>query len=298
MQHLEDIHGAIFADEEIKLEDHGDFIYVLCCHFKTRLGIHNPKKKKKTYLFAWVDHYSRMILCAKYYWDEKLPRLEDSLKHMILRWGIPVRGYFDNGKVYISNNFTFQLSELGIKKIHHPPYKAWCKGCVELRMKNILSFQHEAELADFKTIDELNETLWAWIDVEYNAKKHKETGETPKDRFRNSINKQPPRRVKDLEWFNTLFLSRENRVIDKFKKISFNANEYKIEGLPIGEHIEIRYDPFNLKEIQVFHDEKYYRNLTAYKLTRKTFKNIPEENKNFAPYYLQIFHLRGFRVGQ
>ena len=47
MQHLDDIHGAIFADEEIKLEDHGDFIYVLCCHFKTRLGIHNPKKKKK-----------------------------------------------------------------------------------------------------------------------------------------------------------------------------------------------------------------------------------------------------------
>lgn len=239
----------------------------------------NPKKKKKTYLFGWVDHYSRMILYAKYYWDEKLPRLEDSLKNMVLRWGCPVRGYFDNGKVYVSNNFAFQLNELGIKKIHHPPYKAWCKGQVELVMKIILSFQREAEQADFRTIEELNETLWAWIDVEYNSKIHKETGETPKDRFRNSVIKHPPSRVRDLQWFNALFLSREGRVIDKFKKISFNANEYKIEGLPIGEHIEIRYDPFDLKEIQVFKDEKYYCNLTAHKLTRKTLIKIPEENK-------------------
>ena len=49
----------------------------------------------KTYLFAWVDDYSRRILHAQYFWDEKLPRMEETFKTMILRWGIPVKVYLD-----------------------------------------------------------------------------------------------------------------------------------------------------------------------------------------------------------
>jgi transposase len=56
---------------------------------------HDPDKSRKTYLFGWVDDYSRKILAARYYWDEKLPRLEDSFKTMILRWGIPQKAYLD-----------------------------------------------------------------------------------------------------------------------------------------------------------------------------------------------------------
>ena len=55
----------------------------------------NPDKTKKTYLFGWVDDYSRRILYARYYWDEKLPRMEDSFKTMALKWGIPQKLYLD-----------------------------------------------------------------------------------------------------------------------------------------------------------------------------------------------------------
>ncbi len=54
-----------------------------------------PEKAKKTYRFGWVDNYSRKILVARYYWDEKLPRIEDSFKTMVLRWGIPKKAYLD-----------------------------------------------------------------------------------------------------------------------------------------------------------------------------------------------------------
>jgi putative transposase len=55
----------------------------------------DPAKTRKTYLFGWIDDYSRKILSARYYWDEKLPRLEDSFKTMVLRWGIPKKAYLD-----------------------------------------------------------------------------------------------------------------------------------------------------------------------------------------------------------
>jgi putative transposase len=65
-----------------------------------RDGIWLPKapgteQMRKTYLFAWVDDYSRRILHAEYFWDEKLPRMEKTFKTMVLRWGIPKRCYLD-----------------------------------------------------------------------------------------------------------------------------------------------------------------------------------------------------------
>jgi transposase len=50
---------------------------------------------KKTYLFVWLDDFSRKILFGKYYLDEKLPCMEDSFKYMVLRWGIPLAAYMD-----------------------------------------------------------------------------------------------------------------------------------------------------------------------------------------------------------
>jgi len=44
---------------------------------------------KKSYLFLWIDDYSRKILFGKYYLNEKLPCMMDSFKYMILRYGIP-----------------------------------------------------------------------------------------------------------------------------------------------------------------------------------------------------------------
>jgi putative transposase len=51
--------------------------------------------RKKTYLFVWIDDFSRKILFGKYYLNEKLPCLEDSFRYMLLRWGIPLVLYLD-----------------------------------------------------------------------------------------------------------------------------------------------------------------------------------------------------------
>jgi len=243
----------------------------------------HPEKKgktKMTYLFGWVDDFSRKIIDARYYWDEKLPRLEDGFRQAVLRWGLPKKIYCDNGSVYISHNFTMLVTSLGIRKIHHPPYAAWCKGKAESIMKRIKQFQNEARMAGFKTIEELNSGLYAWIDVEYNSKIHSSTGETPDKRFRNNLKLHPVKRITDLDSFNSLFLFREERTVNKYGQIRFNNNFYKAHELPVGEIVEIRYDPFNTEQIQLFHQGKFVRLLKAYKFTRKTISAIPEETKN------------------
>lgn len=236
-----------------------------------------PGSVKRTYLFAWLDDYSRKIVFAKYYWDEKLPRLEDCLRQAILRWGIPEKIYVDNGSAYISHQFTCIVTSIGIRKTHHPPYQAWCKGKVEAVMKRIKVFQKEAECTGFKTIDELNETLAAWLEVEYNNKIHSSTGQTPNKRFYDSTIKYPVHRITNIDNFNANFLWREYRVVNKYGQISLFGNKYRVYDIGIGEKIEARFDPFDLTDIHIYHSNKYHSTVKAYKITNQQHNKIPEE---------------------
>ncbi|MCP4542740.1 MAG: helix-turn-helix domain-containing protein, partial [Chloroflexi bacterium] len=39
----------------------------------------NPDKKRQTFLFAFIDDHTRLVPHAQFYWNEQLPRLEDSV---------------------------------------------------------------------------------------------------------------------------------------------------------------------------------------------------------------------------
>ena len=203
-----------------------------------------PGKSRKTYLFGWIDDYSRKIMYAKYYWDEKLPRMEDCFRQAILRWGMPEKIYCDNGSVYASHYFLATVTELNIRKIHHPAYAAWCKGKIENCMKTLKRFQQEAQMAGFKTLTELNASLQAWIELEYNRKIHSTTGETPNERFQSGISQHPPGRVTDIDSFNRMFFFKDGRKVNKFGKLRFENNYYPVKGIASGQSVDIWFDPF------------------------------------------------------
>jgi transposase InsO family protein len=236
-------------------------------------------KPMKTYLFAWVDDYSRKILYAEYYHDEKLPRMEDSYKKMVLRWGIPGKIYVDNGHVYVSSHFAWLLKELGVRKVHHPPYAAYCKGKIEAIMKIIKGFQQEAQLAAFSSLDELNTALWAWIEMIYNIRVHSSTGEPPNKRFTEGLSAST-RRIADVSWFEALFLLRRERTVTKYGQIKLFANKYPLKDIPHGTTVEVRFNPFNLERIFVYRDKKLFTVIEASKINTLCAPSIPEECKD------------------
>jgi putative transposase len=239
-------------------------------------------KVRKTYLFAWVDDYSRRILSARYFFDEKLPCMEHTFKTMVLRWGIPKKCYLDNGKVYTSSQFAFVLAELSIAKIHHRPYQSWCKGKIEAIMKTVKTeFQSEAALAGFRTLEELNSALWAWIDVEYHQRNHSTTGEPPADRFTAGM-PADHRRVSDLASFEALFLQRAHRKVTKYGTVKLEGNVYRTAA-SAGSTVEIRYDPFDLRTVWRFEDRRRVETLEPRQLTHRIAVSIPEEQRRSRP---------------
>ena len=216
------------------------------------IWLDTPQGRKKTYLFLWIDDFSRKILFGKYYFDEKLPALLDSFRYCLLRYGIPLRVYMDSGAVYVSRHLLAILVDLQIKQVRHPPYQAYCKGKIEAANKIIKNqFQREAQVAGFRTIDELNSAFWAWMDLEYNPRVLAATGQSPDHRFRDGL-PTDHRRIDDLDSFNALFLWRERRTVSKYGRIKLHGNQYPVTSVPHGTVVEVRFDPYDLAQLAIY----------------------------------------------
>lgn len=240
----------------------------------------NPKKTKKALLFAILDDYSRYIVQAQFYWDEKLPRLEDSLKKAILRHGVCEQFYCDNGAAFSSIHLARICGKLGIQLSHSRPFRPAGRGKVERFFQFVdTSFKPEAyqqiEASRIRTLEELNRAFAAWLDGYYHLRKHGSTGVSPKARLEGSQRKATSISATKL---TEIFLWEEERKVDKAGCVSIEGNRYEVNLDLVKQKILLRYDPFDLSVIQVWYQEERYEDATPIDLTRPYHRKVkPDE---------------------
>jgi len=121
-----------------------------------------PEKRKRTYLVAFIDDFSRLIPHGEFYWDEKFPTLENTLKKAILKRGRPEVIYVDNGAVYSARKLDAICAALGMRKISCKPYSPQGKGKIERFFRTVREdFLSEPEAQQAQTLPELNKLFWA-----------------------------------------------------------------------------------------------------------------------------------------
>jgi transposase InsO family protein len=209
-----------------------------------------PGKKRRAHLFAFIDDHSRLVPYAEFFFDESLPRMERVLKVGILRRGVPQALYVDNGKVYASTQFGAACASLGIQRIHAAPYHPEGKGKIERMFETTrLQFMPEVEASEITTLAELNESLWAWLECVYHTTIHRETEQTPLERYQQGLLAV---RTADPETLRKAFLWRETRKVRKDGCIELQGNRYRVDGHLVGRTLELRFDPFDLSKLDVF----------------------------------------------
>lgn len=213
-------------------------------------------KKVSTALYLWEDDFSRLVPYASFFFDEKLPRMERTLKMALLRRGVPTAVYTDRGHVYRALQFSATLAELDIKPIKSRAYYPSGRGKIE-RLFGIIQadFYPEAYKAidegSLRTLADLNESLWAWLECVYHRRIHSEIEMTPLKAFRDGLEHVRPA---DPVKVGRAFLWRYQRTVSKNGFISLLGNTYSLDPEWAQQRIELRLDPFDLSRVDVYRD--------------------------------------------
>lgn len=252
-----------------------------------------PGEQRKTYLLALLDDHSRFVIHAQYYWSEGVLSLQDLTRQAILRGGLPNVIYTDNGAAYRSNQFAAILARLGIRLIQATPYCPQGKGKTERFWWTLQQdFQVEAERAAFSTLDELNTALWAWV-AAYHERIHSSLEETPQQRWLRFADRI--RRV-DLAELAKVWLWKEVRQVDKSGLIHLQGNAYQVMDGLVGQKVELRYDPVDLSQIQVWFQGQRFPQAQLHTLQNQTAKGVlssPEASR-----LLPLASARAYHEGQ
>ena len=215
-----------------------------------------PDKKRQAFLFAFLDDHTRLVPHAQFYWNEQLPRMENCFKRAIMRYGRPLAVYVDQGSVYRADQFTTVCACLGIQHIPGTPYYPEGRGKIERFFQFVQSdFLPELVRSSVMSLRQLNESLLAWIEVVYHTKLHAETGQSALERLRQDT--APTTRPADPEELRQAFLHRDHRKVTKTATFSFHRNRYRVPAYLRGQTVQLRYDPFDLTQIEVWFNDAF-----------------------------------------
>jgi len=212
-----------------------------------------------TRIFAWLDDHSRTVCHCEAYFDESLPCLEDCLKKAMLKFGVPRRVYTDRGSVYSGTQFALICSDLGIYPVPTTAYSPWKHGKIE-RLWGVQEDQIWSEIALLPPLplEKVNRYLQGWVEAEHHAREHSSTGQRPLERWGKN---RPSVVYPTNEQLERLFWLWQRRKVTTTGVVKLCGNEYHVDPMLAGRNVIARYDPFDLRQIQVWSNEKMPRSL-------------------------------------
>jgi putative transposase len=157
-------------------------------HWDAHIGsrkVLTPRGEWRTpILFGVLDDRSRLACHLQWYHSESAENIAHGLSQAMQKRGLPRAAMSDNGSAMTATEISEGLVRLGILHQTTLPYSPYQNGkqealwgSVEGRLMAML------EGVDDLTLTRLNEATQAWVEQDYNRKRHSEIDDTPLARF-------------------------------------------------------------------------------------------------------------------
>jgi len=208
-------------------------------------------RKKRTYLIAFLDDASRLLIAGQFFLDENAINLQTVLKKAILKRGLPKKIFADNGKIYDSLNLRMTLASLGVVLSHARVYSPASKGKIERMFHTVrMQFIEPLDLAEIHSLDDLNRKFSTYAESTYNVRPHSSlNGLSPLDRYLQD--KERLRFITSPEKLSQVFLYETVRRVKKDATIALLNQVYEVPQGLIGQSVTVRYDPEDLTKTLV-----------------------------------------------
>jgi len=219
-----------------------------------KFGLHVPDdngKKRRTYLASFLDDCTRIATHSEWYFNHRVPVLEDCFRKAMLKFGKPYTVYVDNGAEFVSRWMRIGCARLGIKHLRTKPYSAESKGKIERFQLTVEEFLREASLMKIESLSHLNALYRAWLEEGYQHEEHEGIGNlTPMQAFQKD---EKHIRFATPEECYDAFLHEETRTVDKTGCFSLSGITFEAGIAFIRKKVDIRFDPFDLSVVEVWH---------------------------------------------
>lgn len=238
-------------------------------------------KLRKSYLHLFLDSATRFVTACEFRLSEKAQDHEAVLKQAVLKFGLFGKLYTDNGSAQVSGSLKAICAEMGIHLIHARPYHPQGKGAVERIFRTIrasvLSELPEGPIP----LSDLNDTLWAWLSMDYHKRIHGGTGKIPLDDFLSQTDRlRSFPRNKDID---EVFRHRDTRRVRQDGTVRWRGKLLEVPFDLAGKMIQLRFDPTDPEFLpKVFIDDNFHcdtRIVDPIENSRKdrtVQRNIPE----------------------
>jgi transposase InsO family protein len=212
-------------------------------------------KKKKTYLIAIIDDFSRYIITSKFYYNERRETFLDCLRDGVTRRGLPSKLYVDNGSCFRALHLDQITAQLGIAIHHSRPYTPQGRGKIERWFQNVQKNFLQVFLTNYPeaTEKQLQEQFENWVE-EYNNTEHSSTGFTPHRKYQDHIEctrSAPPGLI-------SYFREIEFRRVKKDRTVKLNGLSFEVPVQLIDRKVELKFFPDDMTQVEVFFENKSY----------------------------------------
>jgi putative transposase len=260
-------------------------------------ALHGPRVGgRKTYLFAFLDDRSRLLVGYRFGFAEDTVRLAAALQPALAARGVPESVYVDNGSAYVDSWLLRACGKLGIRLIHSTPHRPQGRGKIERFFRGVRE-QFLVEVADTTADDlaeqglsqaaallELNALFTAWVESVYHHRVHSETGQTPPARWDDgwqTAGHGPAMASADA--LTQAFLWSEWRTVTKTATVTMHGNGYEVEPVLVGRKVELVFSPFDLEKIEVHYRGAIYGRAVPHRITRHTHPKARPETVEPSP---------------
>lgn len=213
-------------------------------------------KSRRTYLIHIVDDHSRLIVGARFFYNDYAYNFQLVLKDAIARYGLCNKLYLDNGSTYANAQLTLICGSLGIVKLHTPVRDGASKAKVERSFRTIKdTWLHGFDASDVRSLEELNRLLAEYV-RKRNTSFNRTIGETPMERYQRGIHQV--RIPKSKQWLDECFMNRIIRKVNLDATVSIDSIYYDVPMQFIRSKVEIRYLPDCMQDAYIFFEGNHY----------------------------------------
>ncbi len=236
---------------------------------------------RKTYLIAFIDDFSRLIVDAMFFYSEATVNIKEVLRNAVLTYGVPSKLYLDNGRNFLADDIAIACASMKCALIHSTPYYPESKGKIERFFRTVRDCFLSC-MDKVSSLEELNNKFTQWLTNEYNRKSHSALdGVSPIDAFLDKA----PMRIRRLEAHidpAEIFCKKESRVVAKDGTFRVNNILYEAEEQLIGQKIIVMYDKDDpAKKVKVFDGECFVHTATPVDfISNAHTKRKPIDNTN------------------